>query len=270
MRIGAAALVLCFAAFAQNPPADVDEALRARVNEFYGYHVQGEFEKAWPMVAEDTKKEYFNAQKVRYESYKIDSIKYSDNFTKAVVTLTVTEKKRMSVQMPEITMTHPSSTLWKIENGKWCWYNDHSSNWMIPMGPSDPAAVKAANNSGQAINPMVTPDALKQRVAAIMGQSAFDKTVLRLGGTQESSDQAVFHNGQGGGIRIALAQTNLPEGMTAKLDKTELAADDRATLRVTYNPKTQKDKVPGDVTLYVIMEPFAQQFPVVVKFSPIQ
>ena len=277
MRLGAAALILSFAAFAQAPPPSVDEALRARVNEFYGYHVTGDFEKAWPMVADDTKKEYFTAQKLKYEAFKIDSIKYTDNFTKAVVTLTVTERRRMGPQMPELSMVHPSTVTWKIENEKWCWYNDHSTNWILPMGPSDPSKTTEATRSGTQTqgtqNPGgVTPEKLQTLAASILGQSALDKTELTLPLNKESSEEVVFHNGQGGSVKLALMPANLPPGMSAALDKTDIEANGNAKLKVAYKPVRQRESaaVPADVTLNLVMEPFSRMFPVRVRFAASQ
>src|SRR5437868_2594034 len=78
LRIGLLAL---FAAIclAQNnpfnkPPADVDAALRARITEFYDYHVKGQFRKADELVAEDTKEYYFESRKPQYLSFEISRI----------------------------------------------------------------------------------------------------------------------------------------------------------------------------------------------------
>ncbi len=88
MLFRAAFVLLPVVAFAQTPPPEVDEALRARVTEFFQYHVDANFRKAYELVAEDTKEQYFGAQKWQFKSFKIDSIKYSDNFTKAEVQVT--------------------------------------------------------------------------------------------------------------------------------------------------------------------------------------
>src|ERR1700730_11464976 len=65
------------------PPADVDLALRARISEFYEYHVKGEFHKAEGLVAEDTKEYFYDHDKPKYLSFEISKIDYSDGFTKA-------------------------------------------------------------------------------------------------------------------------------------------------------------------------------------------
>ena len=108
---------------AQDPPPEVDQALRARVTEFFNDHVEGAagFRKAMDLVAEDTKDYYFSALKIQFKSFKIDSIFYSDHFTRAIVTLSGKRMFRVSPQFPETEISQPMSTTWKIENGKWCW-----------------------------------------------------------------------------------------------------------------------------------------------------
>src|SRR5436305_14039873 len=93
------ALLLCAAAcFAQTPaapesqepPAEVDAALRSRITEFFQYHVSGEYRKAEALVADDTKDLFYNRNKPRYIAFVgIPRIQYSDNFTRAVATVVV-------------------------------------------------------------------------------------------------------------------------------------------------------------------------------------
>src|SRR3954452_7382016 len=88
-----ALLALCAAAlFAQKapkappkPPARVDEALRARITEFYQYHVSEEYRKAEKLVAEDSQEFYYIHNKPHYLSFQIATIEYLDHFTKAKV-----------------------------------------------------------------------------------------------------------------------------------------------------------------------------------------
>src|SRR5271154_2298631 len=88
--------VFAAVAFAQNPadlfnraPADVDQALRARITEFFHYHVSGEPRKAEELVAEDTKDYFYNNNKPHYISFEIGKIDYSDGYTKAKAMVTV-------------------------------------------------------------------------------------------------------------------------------------------------------------------------------------
>ena len=68
--------------FDKAPPA-VDEALRARIHQFYQAHVDGKYRIADQVVAEDSKDFYFAAQKPKYNSCETVRINYSENFTKA-------------------------------------------------------------------------------------------------------------------------------------------------------------------------------------------
>jgi hypothetical protein len=221
----AAAFSLLFACFVigqENPPPNVDEALRARVNEFFGYHVKGEFRKAMNLVAQETQDEYFAAQKTRYEEFKIDSIRYTDNFTKAVVNLTVKEKKRLSVQFPETVFVEPTSVLWKVEDGKWCFYIDHKTNWMMPMGPSDQKLVEDARSGKNQLPAGFSPDKIKELGASILGQSSISRTDVQLPPDRPSVEEIVFTNGQGGTVKLSMSPMKVPEGMTVELDKTDV------------------------------------------------
>src|SRR5580692_4431046 len=89
-------LISAFAAtgFSQTPPPEVDKALRTRVNDFFQCHVDGNFRKAYEMVAEDTKDYYFAVMKIRLKSFQLTSVKYSDDFKKATVDLNTDQEIR--------------------------------------------------------------------------------------------------------------------------------------------------------------------------------
>src|SRR5580704_1507529 len=60
-------------------PSEVEQALRARVAEFFQLHVESNFQKAYGMVAEDTKKYYFDNKKNTYKSFRIAGVKFLNN-----------------------------------------------------------------------------------------------------------------------------------------------------------------------------------------------
>src|SRR6516165_6361996 len=94
MVIRAALCLLPLIAFAQpqspQPPPETDQALRARVTEFFQDFVDGKFRDAMNLVAEDTQDEYLSSAKTPMKEFKIRDVKYSgDDFSKADVTLEV-------------------------------------------------------------------------------------------------------------------------------------------------------------------------------------
>src|SRR4051794_40974187 len=69
--------------FAPKAPAAVDEALRARIQEFFDLHIKKQYRKAEELVAEDTKDYFYTHDKPTYISCEISKIDYTDHFTKA-------------------------------------------------------------------------------------------------------------------------------------------------------------------------------------------
>src|ERR1035441_7840558 len=93
-------ILVAAATFAQTPPAtpeqsppqpspqappEVDTALRARITQFYQLEVEGKFNRALQLVAEDTKDLFVGSSKPTYQSFEIHSIRYSDDFAEAEV-----------------------------------------------------------------------------------------------------------------------------------------------------------------------------------------
>src|ERR1700741_2577386 len=85
-------LIACvFASGQDNPdlfekaPPPIDEALRARVAQFYHAYTTGKFREAYPLVAEDAQDAFLGSSKDSLKSCETLRIKYSDNFSKADV-----------------------------------------------------------------------------------------------------------------------------------------------------------------------------------------
>jgi hypothetical protein len=142
------------------PPADVDQALRARVQEFFQYHVTGQFRKAEALVAEDSKDLFYNRNKPRYLKFvEIARIDYSENFTKAVATVMVVSPEMIAGWgggPPSI----PIPSTWKLEDGKWCWYLDpdvflHTPFGSIPVGTMSSAGSNAPGQLPPGFDPSV-------------------------------------------------------------------------------------------------------------------
>ncbi len=270
MRYVAALMLTSFAAFGQAPPPEVDQALRARVNEFFGYHVSGKFMKAYDLVAEDTKEYYFAVQKRLYISYTIGDITYSDNFTKATVNVVGKTKMRPRPEFPEIIMDQPMNTTWKIENGKWVWYVSMKVDCPTPMScgpdgkprvptpapPVDPTAPKM---------PDVSAKTLHDETEQILKASKVDKPVVAMSSTSATTEQVVFHNGQPGYVRVSVFSEPKVEGFTASIEKSDLKGGEDLTVNLRYEPTSVQPPLALTVKLYV--EPLGQVFPIVVKFA---
>src|SRR5262249_3356422 len=151
------------------------KALRARVNEFFQDLVDGEFRKAYELVAEDTKDEFFTMGKTPLKAYSLNGISYSEDFTHASVQ--TSSKKTVYVQGAAIEMPSPSVTTWKIENGKWVWYHapNPTHNIMgIGEGTTLPQA-SAAGNAASATKPPSNED-IQAALREAMSPAHLDRT----------------------------------------------------------------------------------------------
>src|SRR5258708_338192 len=245
------------------PPSEVDQALRARVSEFYQCHVDGTFRKSYDtLVAEESKDFYFANSKQSYLSYQIDKINYADNFTRAHVILTTEliwqahlEKHKVKVQ------THSD---WKIEKGKWYWYYVPEVLDATPMGKSDPTAItRRADGSIQL--PSLSPDAIKSAGRPLLSTTTLDKSEIALPRDKAAEDKVVLHNGAQGWINVTLDKGPHVAGLSFTLDKTQVEPKGDATLKVAFQPGTIRP--PETVRVRLAVAPFNQIFEVTVRMG---
>ena len=264
MGFRAALAFLPVLAFAQTPPPEVEQALRARVTEFFQLHVDAAFRKAQDMVAEDTKDYYFAAQKVQFKSFHIDDIRFNDDFTKAEVTVTGVRTWQPRPDFPPTLVTTPMPTRWKIENGKWVWYYNPNDEWLTPMGPSDRSAIATPV---PAPIPRFDPSQIGNAARAIMQQSSIDKNVVTLAPDKPSSEQVVFHNGQPGQVKLVLQPLPAIAGFSAVFEKSDLNANENTVLKIHYEPGDKQPAPPAEVDIRFYIVPLNQPFGVKVKFA---
>jgi hypothetical protein len=267
-RIALSAILLPMIAFGQlqTPAQQAEVALRARVTEFLQYHVDGNFRKAYDMVADDTKDEYFNTGKAQLKSFKITDVKLSDDFTKATVTATMS--KTVMVMAQEIPMTTPSTTTWKIENGKWVWYNDVKTNGGNPMDLSSthspaPATPQSDNTSG-GLPKNLDEKAIAAAAQSILQQVGVDKKQVTLAANRVSEDKVVFHNGMPGSVQLELNGPDIP-GFSAKVDPyVRGGADVPVVFRYEPgDPAGRRDPI----TVQLVVQPLNQAFVIQVNFN---
>jgi len=267
--------------FAQAAAApDVDQALRARVTEFFQDFIDEKFRNALNLVAEDTQDKYFSSPKLEMTAFKINAIDYSDDFSEATVKMTVTRVWKLKGEgfLQDTKVDGPMETSWKIENGKWVFYEKPkgAGAWATPMGPSaDLAAEGAAAKAAAADRKKINDDTMRteaQKILDQIGQTATATGVtpgeVTLALDKPSSAKVVFHNGAPGSVSLNLMglPTDLP-GFSATLAKQNINANEDAGVEVAYDPASGRPQLPF-ITIHVIVQPFGLDFPVRINFGP--
>jgi hypothetical protein len=248
-----AAFVSCAVVAAQTKPTDVFEkatpdienALRENIGKFFKAHIEGKFRLAEEVIAEDSKDFYYNMEKQRYLGYEIIRINYEENFTKATV-VTAVEVEWRSPRVGVMRVKPPMTSLWKIDNGKWCWYVIPQKDWDSPFGKMKPGP----DDPNKVMQMFKGVD-----VQTVNRQISLDRSEIRLSGYEASSGQAAIANSMPGEVRLRLEHPAVP-GLNVKLDKTTLASGEQAKVFVAYKPPTANPKPASEILINV--EPTGQ------------
>jgi hypothetical protein len=217
---------------AEKPPAAVDAALRARIDEFYHYFQVQEFRKAEKLVAEDSKDFFYDHNKPHYLSTTVQSIQYSGHFTRADV-IALCEQYVMMPGFAGKPMKVPTASTWKVVDGQWFWYVDQSGGWKTPFGVvrQRPDAPPPAAGALPASIPTTADFAMH------LVKPEKDAVTLKAG---ESVRIAITNTAKG---IMTVAVAGMPPGIAAKLDRATLNAGEKAELTVTVAAGARAGKV---------------------------
>ncbi len=262
MRLSILSLVfLCVPIVAQEgsdlfdkAPPEVDQALRARVKTFFQLHTEGKFRAADDLVAEDSKDNFFAAQKTRYKAFEIGKITYSDNFTKAIAVVACNSE--WAFQGMRVPVVIPITSYWKIEKGDWFWYTP-------PPGPVQTAFGTMHYGDPSAKAPVLpaNPAAL---ATGILGQVRASRSQVELPSDKPAHEEVQIDNGMPGHIHLELDCKTF-EGLKVSLDKTDLDAHGHATLSVDFDPLIPSMK--PVVLARIQISPTGQIIPVRIEFA---
>jgi hypothetical protein len=169
-------------------------------------------------------------------------------------------------------MTTPSTTTWKIENGKWVWYNEVKVSSENPidltavLGPA-PAAAKPKSN-GQDTGGLpkdLDEKALAAAAKSILQQVSVDKNEATLATDMPSQDQVIFHNGMPGSVQLELTAPDIP-GFSAKLGQPNVRGGGDAALVFRYEPASPAERR-DPITVQLVVQPLNQAFAIRVNFA---
>jgi hypothetical protein len=251
----------------QKAPPEVDAALRARVAQFYQFEVDGKFNQALQLVAEDTKDLFVGSGKPSYHSFEIRSIQFRDDFSKADVITVVSRLLPI-----EGFMGHPLPTMmptrWKLENGQWRLYVDPLTDLPVsPFGrPMPPGmAMPALGPPGASGPPGVSrPLPAMPRNLANPRTLLPDKLSVELKSSGPSSAQVAVSNPSPWPVGLNFFDPKVA-GLTVKLDRLTVQPGQKAILSIQSNGGVQIPKTP--ITVVVTVPQANQTIPIKVSFA---
>jgi len=218
--------VVCFAQapadLFNRPPADVDQALRARITEFYQDHVDGKFRQAESLVAEDTKDFFYSGNKPKYLSFQITRIDYSEGYTRAKAVV-VCEQYVLMPGFTDKPLKVPTPSTWKLVDGQWYWYIDPEVLSVTPFGK-----MKAGDGSTPGKPVIPKPEEMNFIFSLVKA----DKAAVSLAPGQ--TEQVTISNSAQGPMSISVS--GAPPGVEVRLDRMDLNAGEKAVLSLRAGP----------------------------------
>ena len=236
--LGAAAFAQTDAPPAEKPPAEVEQALRARVKEFYTMVQNHEFRKAETLMADDTKDYWYEGPKPEINRFEILDAQYSEHFTRAKV-FTQCSQKIVTPNFPPGEFSLKIPTTWRFENGNWYLYVDQSK-LLSPMGLEVKTTTGPPSGSASPIPKEFPVDA-----SFVLGKVKADKEKVEL--SAGASQQISINNASLGHVKLELGYPL--KGIEPKLDRTDVPGGEKAVLTLVAG------KEPSAGTFYVRVMP---------------
>jgi hypothetical protein len=223
----------------QTSPAQAaaEKAVRARVNQFYQLMLEKKYRVAEEMVAVDSKDDYYNGTKPDIKGFSVEKIELTDRNTRAMVIV----KWKLQTLFPgagALVFDFPTTTWWKIENGKWSWYIDREKRAQTPFGTlkSDGSATTSTlDTTGKA------PD-----IAAIQNGVTIDRTSVTLSAANPREVVTVFNN-LPGPTHLNVEETEFKlKGVDVEISPSELNPGEKASITFVL---TSDLKISGKVRI---------------------
>lgn len=249
----------------QQAPPDVDGALRDRVTKFYQAHVEGKFRQADQYVAEDSKDYFFEARKPRYKQFEFSRVTYSDNFTRAKVTVISETEILIPIGGMKVPAKIPITSTWKLEKGLWYWYHPPEPQTVVtPFGVMKPGPEpKGGAVLGEEGLPK-GPLPKGQELAAVAQMIKVDKEAVQLAADSPGSVEVTFTNGMRGSVLLRVDGPQV-DGLEVKLDHQQVNASETARITISYRPPAKGPKSPTVIRLHV--DPLNDVIPIRVTFN---
>ncbi|MCS7043671.1 MAG: hypothetical protein NZR01_12865 [Bryobacteraceae bacterium] len=263
------AFLLCLPAAARQatstgfnrPPAGVDEALRARVQQFYDLEQQGRFRLAEQMVCEDSRDRYYDMEKRRWTSFELIQISYEENFTRARVAAALgTEMATLTGAIP---VKAPITTLWRLENNTWCRYfpDPQKEGYRTPFGIMKPSQPGSSSQGG---NPMQTVGHMPRTAEDVMAMFEVSRSLVTLPG-KGGTEEVELQNRMASGLSVTI-HPPLIDGFEAAVSPQTIPANGKAVLRLVYRPK-EGNAPPPRAVVRLIAEPIGAEKIIEVNFT---
>ena len=230
---------------------EAKKALTERVQQFYQLQMEKKYRQAEAFVAEDTKDLYYGSGKGDLLGFSIVKIELSEGDTKAKVSV---KAKSQMLMMGTGMLPYEvvSVTLWKVENGKWCWYVDQTAPVDSLFGK-----LKGLKSGGPGGAPDFSKMVTKPDLGDLISKVHADRNSATVTAAQPLQTVTITNDLPG---PADLTVSGKIAGVTVETDKTHLVGGEKATVRLR-----RTEDVAAEGVVYVEVAPLNSQLQIQVK-----
>jgi len=249
-----------FAGIFDKAPPHIDQALREKVTFFFDRFKEGKYRQADQVVHEDSKDDYFLADKFKVRNFKILNIIYQENYTRARVVIDLgTEYHFPGFKKIDVNVAWVS--FWKLDQDQWWWHTLKGKERETAFGILEPGP----DGKGQE-HPKIEDliDKAFEKGKALPDQVKIDRTQVTLSSHEPSDEYLQIKNEFEGPVKLQLAYPDMA-GLIVALDKTDLPVGETAKLRIGYRPPNSVLK--PDMEVAVFVPEVGKRITIAVKFA---
>lgn len=211
------------------PPAEVEQQLRDRVDEFYALFRAARFRVAENMLTEESKEAFYVAQKRRIYGHTIKNIEWGDKFDYAQVFVTVEQIQPMLGSKP---LPVPLVGSWRKVEDEWFLDIAKRKEEGCSMTPAGPMCFdRELGESGADLAAPVDVATLTSMVEVT--QESF---VLPSKTEEPYSVSATIKNRAKGMLTLEPVAASVPANVRYTADKVKIPQDGEATITITVDP----------------------------------
>ena len=251
-----------FGQLEQAAPPEIDESLRATVNQFYSYFQRGRFREAEDLVDHESKDLYYDARKQRVISFELRQVSWSEDFREADVLVAASWVLPMLGDTP---VPVPLSSNWRLVDGVWRLHLEprpgaEDGGYMSPAGPmnfSDEEPAQLGSPAAMMSAPRPTIESL-----ANMYEVSAESVTFNADAEGPQTQELIVQNKSRGSLRVELISES--DGIEVAIEPDKFRAGEEAKVLLTYD--SSAGAPPANKSLRFLVSPIGQRFDVALNF----
>ena len=250
------------AAWSQQPfqkaPSGVEEALRARVSEYYTFFQESKFRQAEALVTEESRDAFYNMNKSRHMGFSIGGVTFADDVKSARVLVKVMMVMPMLGSRP---IPFPVSTQWRLVDGEWYAHIPVAKPGDIvqtPFGPKKIVERKLAPHT-----PIETAPRPDLKSVGTMFRIDRDALEFPTSAPEPVQESISIENRSRGELTVRPISKPI-KGVEMELTPASIPPGEEGVLTFTYQPAVRQLR--RQFRVRFVIEPIARRFSVKLKF----